>query len=154
MRYIELQLKYVPKLLAHFVGYLYNFRDFHTTEVFSSRMCSRRNKDNFQVKITGTTEIYTGEKWRRKFCLMKKWYSWLYILVIYIILFSILRGNRICNFWLSRINWRSVFSTDVPLIDDIRTNPKTVDLYVTFLMSFTFFFLLCLSSLFFSWSIA
>ena len=33
-----------------------NFRDFHTTEVFSSRMCSHRNKDNFQVKITGTTE--------------------------------------------------------------------------------------------------
>ena len=44
------------------VRFLDNFRNFRAIEFFSSRMCSHRNKDNFKVKITGTTEIYTGEK--------------------------------------------------------------------------------------------
>ena len=99
--------------------YLDNYRNFQPTEVFSSRMCSHGNKDNFQVT----------EKISR---LMKKW---CFLLLFYVIVLSILRGSRISNSWISCFNWRGTLSTD----DGICTTLKTSDLYVTFQSSFTFF---------------
>ena len=81
---------------------------------------------------------------------MKKWYLWR---LTYIIVLPSLRGSRICNLWLSCINWRSALSTDVPLVDDIWTTSKTADLYVMFCRRFLFFVLIRLSCLFLSWSI-
>ena len=79
------------------------------------------------------------------FRLMKKWYLWR---LSYIIVLPSLRGSRICNLWLSCINWRSALSTDVPLVDDIWTTSKTADLYVMFCRRLLFFVLICLSCLF------
>ena len=42
-----LLLKYVPKLQAHFVRFLGNFRNFRAANVFSSEMNSQYNEDNF-----------------------------------------------------------------------------------------------------------
>ena len=65
-------LKYVSKCVALIVKTLDNFLNFQPTEVFSSGMCSQSNENNFQEKITGVTEIYTGENWRRKFSFSRK----------------------------------------------------------------------------------
>ena len=54
------KLKYVPKYIAHFVKTFDNFVILQPIVVFSSKMKSMGNEDNFQNNFIKLMEIYSG----------------------------------------------------------------------------------------------